>query len=217
MMSSLDLLPTGRVIDQPVIMWIALMMVMRSCRLGVELTVREVASGGGLAVALYYGWQHLVHGVASRHATLHVTLVRDPRQLGQCSIVTGGHFPTPVMLGPVYVMDVPGVLVSAAPTPRTCLVLVDLSSVIALSVHGVTAANGPTRMVLSINQRHSRYRILLIVIAILVPSLDQLLFRLFETEGAHQAITIVRNIDIGHVPRVIHARLSLQMMTCLVD
>ena len=191
-MSALDLLATGRVIDQPVIMGIALvMMVMRGCRLGVELAVREVASGGRLAVPLDYGRQHLVHGVAGRHTALHVTLVRDARQLGQSSIVTGGHFPTPVVLGPVYVVDVPGVLVSTASAPRTCLVLVDLASVVALSVHGVTAPDGPSRVMLSINQRHSRYRILLIVIAILVPPLDQLLLGLFETKGAHQAITIV--------------------------
>ena len=129
----LDWLATGRIIYQSVIMWIALMMV-RSCRLGVELAVRQVASGGGLTVPLDNWRQHLVHSVASRHTVLHVTLIRDPWQLGQSAVVASSHFTTPMMLRSVYVMYVPSILVAATPTPRACLILVDLPSIVALCI-----------------------------------------------------------------------------------
>ena len=164
--------------------------------------------------------QHLVHSVACRYTVLHVTLIRYPGQLGQGAVVASSHFAASMVLRSVYVMYVPSILVPAAPTPCTRLILVDLPSIIALCVHGVSAPNRASRVMLSIHQCHSRYRILLIVIAILVPSLDQFLLGFFQAEGSHQAITIVGYIDIGHITRIIHARFSLKMvmMACrLVD
>ena len=129
----LDWLATGRIIYQSVIMWIALMMV-RSCRLGVELTVRQVASGGGLTVPLDNWREHLVHSVASWHTVLHVTLIRDPWQLGQSAVVASSHFTTPMMLRSVYVMYVPSILMAAASASRACLILVYLPSIVALCI-----------------------------------------------------------------------------------
>ena len=124
------------------------------------------------------------------------------------------------MLRTVDVVNVSGVLLvaTAASTARTCLVLIDLpATVVVLSVDSVAAADRASRsvMMLAVDEGHSLNTILLIVIAVFVASLDQLLLGFLKAKRANKSITIVGDVDVGHITGVIYARLSLQMMRTL--
>ena len=72
-------------------------------------------------------------------------------------------------------------------------------------------------MMLTIDECDARDAILLVVVGILVPPLDQLLLRFLQTKWTNESVAIIGYVDVGHVTWVINARLALQMMSPLVD
>ena len=70
-------------------------------------------------------------------------------------------------------------------------------------------------MMLTIDECDARDTILLVVVGILVPALDQLLLRFLQAKWANESVAIVGDVDVGHITGVIYARLSLQMMRTL--
>ena len=53
------------------------------------------------------------------------------------------------------------------------------------------------------------------IIRVLISSLNELLLGLFESKRADQALSITRDVDIGHIAWIINPRLPLQMMAAL--
>ena len=70
-------------------------------------------------------------------------------------------------------------------------------------------------MVLSVHQRHSRNRVL-VVVMVLVSALDEFLLGFLKAERAHKALAITRDVDVGHVAGVVHAGFPLQVVSSLV-
>ena len=66
-------------------------------------------------------------------------------------------------------------------------------------------------MRLTVDEGNAR-DIIIIVVGVLVPSLDELLFGLFEPQRPDQSLPIARDVDVGHVARVVDPRFALQLV-----
>ena len=101
---------------------------------------------------------------------------------------------------------------SGAPAAVATRVLVDVH-VAALAV--AVAPDAPARVRLPVDESDARDRVVVIV-RVLISTLDQLLLGLLEAERADKSLAVARDVDVGHVARVIHSRLPLLVVRALV-
>ena len=76
---------------------------------------------------------------------------------------------------------------------------------------GVAGADRAAGVRLTVDEGNAR-DIIIIVVGVLVPSLDELLFGLFEPQRPDQSLPIARDVDVSHVARVVDPWFALQLV-----
>jgi len=107
-----------------------------------------------------------------------------------------------VMAGVLLVVSVV-VIVALAMHVRIVLVVTLTATTTATATVTLTIVTS------AVCKSHTGDGILLLVVLVLIPPLDQFLLGLLKSKRAHEPLSLTRDVDIGHVSRVVDSRLAM--------